>query len=129
MTARHSNWTWAAPAATLVIGAAVLAAEAANGDPLEGLVWFALLGGLAAVLVFGRRFEWVRLARGEDEDERQAMINERAMAAAGLVLVIALTAVIVFQVARGEDPSPYTQLASLGGSAYLATLIVLHRRS
>jgi hypothetical protein len=37
--------------------------------------------------------------------------------------------VIVFQVARSEDPSPYTQIIALGGTAYVAALLVLRRRS
>jgi hypothetical protein len=129
MTARSDKSTWLAPVVPVLLGAAVLAAEATSGDLAEGLVWFGLLAGVGALLAFGGRFESVRLARGDGEDEREASINQRAMAAVGTVLMIALTAVIVFQVARGEDPSPYTQITALGGASYVASLLVLHRRS
>jgi ABC-type transport system involved in cytochrome c biogenesis permease component len=129
MTARSSNSTWLAVLVPALLGAAILAAELTAGDVAEGLVWFALLAGVGALLAFGGRFESVRLARGDGEDEREAMINQRAMAAVGIVLMIALTVVIVFQIARGDDPSPYTQIAALGGVSYVAALLVLHRRS
>jgi hypothetical protein len=129
MTARFDRSRWLAPTVPVVIGGAVLAAEATDGDLVEGLVWFAVLAAAGALLAFGGAFESVRLARGDGEDEREAMLGERAMAAAGLVLIIALTAVIVFQVARGDDPSPYTYLAAIGGASYAAALVVLHRRS
>jgi ABC-type transport system involved in cytochrome c biogenesis permease component len=129
MTARSDKSTWLAAVVPVLLGAAILAAEATSGDLAEGLVWFALLAGVGALLAFGGRFESVRLARGEGEDERERSINQRAMAAVGTVLMIALTAVIVFQVARGDDPSPYTQIAALGGTSYVAALLVLHRRS
>jgi ABC-type transport system involved in cytochrome c biogenesis permease component len=129
MTARSDKSTWLAPVVPVLLGAAVLAAEATSGDLAEGLVWFALLAGVGALLAFGGRFESVRLARGDGEDERERSINQRAMAAVGVVLMVALTAVIVFQVARGDDPSPYTQITALGGASYVAALLVLHRRS
>ena len=84
---------------------------------------------LGALLAFGGHFEAVRLARGDGEDERDAMINTRAMAAVGTVLTIVLTGAIVFQLARGDDPSPYTQIMAVGGPAYVASLLVLRRWS
>jgi hypothetical protein len=111
------------------LGGVILAAEATDGDLTSGLVWFAVLAVLGALHAFGGRFEAVRLARGEEEDEREAMINTRALALAGTVLVIVLTGCIVFELARGESPSPYTQLMAVGGVTYAAALLVLRRRS
>jgi drug/metabolite transporter (DMT)-like permease len=129
VTARPNKSAWLAAAVPAVIGAAILAAEAANGDLSEGLVWFAVLAAAGALLAFGGRFESVRLARGDGEDEREAMINERAMAATGLLLMVALTAVIVYQLARGDDTRPYIYLTAIGGATYVAALLLLHRRS
>jgi uncharacterized membrane protein len=129
MTARSSRSTWLAGVVPALLGAAILAAELTAGDVAEGLVWFALLAGVGALLAFGGRFESVRLARGDGEDEREAMINQRAMAAVGTVLMIALTVLVVFEIARGDDPSPYTQIVALGGASYVVALLVLHRRS
>jgi hypothetical protein len=80
------------PAVTAGLGGVILAAEAIDGDLTSGLVWSAILAALGALQAFGGRFEAVRQARGEEEDEREAMINIRALALAGTVLVIVLTA-------------------------------------
>jgi hypothetical protein len=111
------------------VGGVIFAAEAIDGDVGSGLVWFAVLAAAGALLAFGGRFESVRLARGDGEDEREAAINTRAMAAAGIVLVLVLAGAIVFELARGNDPSPYTQLVAVGGTAYAAALLVLRRVS
>ena len=85
---------WLMPAVTVGLGGVILAAEATDGDLTSGLVWFAVLTALGGLHAFGGRFEAVRQARGE-EDEREAMINTRAMSLAGTVLVIVLTGCIV----------------------------------
>jgi hypothetical protein len=87
------------------------------------------MAGSAAVLAFGGKFEPIRLARGDNEDERDALLNTRAMAAAGIVWVVALTACTLFEVIRGENPSPYTQLLALGGGSYAAALLYLRWRN
>jgi hypothetical protein len=120
---------WLMPLVPVGLGGVILAAEATEGDLASGLVWSALLAGLGALLAFGGRIEMIRDARGEPEDERDAFINVRAMAAAGTVLVLVLTGCIVFELARGDDPSPYTQVMAAGGAAYAVALLVLHRRS
>jgi hypothetical protein len=111
------------------LGAVVLAAEATDGELASGLVWFAVMAGFGALLALGGRFDAIRQARGDTEDERDAMINLRAMAAAGQVMIVALTGCIVFALARGDDPSPYTQLMAVGGACYGVALLVLRRRS
>jgi hypothetical protein len=129
MTAPIDTRRWLFSLVPVGLGAVILTAEATNGDLVEGLVWFTVLGVLGALLAFGGRFEAMRLARGDGEDERDAMINTRAMAVVGTVLTIVLTGAIVFQLARGDDPSPYTQIMAVGGAAYLASLLVLRHWS
>ena len=129
MTAPIDTRRWLFSLVPVGLGAVILTAEATNGDLAEGLVWFTVLAVLGALLAFGGRFEAMRLARGDGEDERDAMINTRAMAAVGTVLTIVLTGAIVFQLARGDDPSPYTQIMAVGGAAYLASLLVLRHWS
>jgi hypothetical protein len=128
MTTQPAN-RWLFPLVPLGLGAVILAAEATEGDLASGLVWFAILASVGALELLGGRFEWVRQLRGDDEDERDAIINTRALAAAGLVWVLVLTGCIVFELARGNDPSPYTQLMAAGGATYGITLLVLRRRS
>jgi hypothetical protein len=120
---------WLMPLVPVGLGGVILAAEATDGDVASGLAWFAALAAIGAVLAFGGRFEWVRDSRGDAEDERDAIINTRAMAAAGVVWVLVLTGCIVFELAQGDDPSPYTQLMAAGGATYGVALLVLRRRS
>ena len=99
------GWSgWATVLSLVAIGAVALAVEAADGDLAIGLVWFAVLGGLGALLAFGGRFESVRVARGDGGDERDTLIERTAMAAAGTVLVIALTTALVVELVRDGDP-------------------------
>jgi hypothetical protein len=74
---------WLMPLFTLALGGVILVAEATDGDLAGGLGWFAVLAAVAALLAFGGRFQAVRDARGDSEDERDVLINSRAMAAAG----------------------------------------------
>jgi hypothetical protein len=116
---------WLLPLITVGLGAVILAAEATDGDLAGGLIWFAVLTVLGALQAFGRPFQ----AEWSAEDERDATINLRAMAAAGLVLILVLTGCIVFELARGDDPSPYTQVIAVGGASYAIALLVLRRVS
>jgi hypothetical protein len=120
---------WLMAAVTVVLGGVILVAEAMNGNLASGLVEFAVIAALGALLAFGGRFEAVRQARGDGEDEREAMISTRAMAVAGQVLVVLLTGCIVFELVRGHDPSPYTQLMAVGGASWAVALLALRRRS
>jgi Na+/melibiose symporter-like transporter len=65
----------------------------------------------------------------ESAARRDALINTRAMASTGTVFVLLLTACIVFELVRGNDPSPYTYLMAAGGASYAVALLVLRRRS
>ena len=72
-----SGRPWAVPLSVVAIGAILLGAEAADGD------WAAGLAG-CVLGASGARFEAVRQARGEGGDERERMIDTRAMAFAGV---------------------------------------------
>jgi Na+/melibiose symporter-like transporter len=122
------SW-WLMALTPVALGAVILAAEATNGELASGLGWFAVLAAFGAILAFGGRFDAVRQARGDAEDERDGMINLRAMAAAGQLLVLVLTGLVVYALASGDDPRPYTQLMAVGGAGYAVALLVLWRRS
>jgi hypothetical protein len=81
----------------------------------------------AAALAFGGRFQAVRDARGDTEDERDAMINTRAMAATGTVLMVALTGAVVYALARGDDLTPYLPFTAVGGATYAVALLIGRR--
>jgi drug/metabolite transporter (DMT)-like permease len=120
---------WLIPLIPVALGGVILVAEATDGEVAGGLAWFAVLAAVGALLAFGGRFQAVRDARGDDEDERDAMIASRAMAAAGLAMILVLTGAIVFELARGEDPSPYTYVIAVGGAVYAVALLALRRYS
>jgi hypothetical protein len=129
MTRSHNPTQWLIPLIPVGLGGVILTAEAIDGDIASGLIWFAVLSAVGALGILGGRFETVREARGDTEDERDRAINTRALAVAGLVWVLVLTGAIVFQLARGEDTSPYTQLMAVGGASYAVALLVLRRIS
>ncbi len=122
--ARTGGHRYLLPAIYLVFGAVIFIAQAAAGNPGEGFIWLLVWGALAAVFAFGGRFDLVRQARGDLVDEREGSIHQKAMASTGTVLVIALTVMIVIQLARGVDPTPYTQLMTAGGATYLLSLFL-----
>ena len=117
------------PLVPVALGAVILVAEAADDDLASGLGWFAVLAAVGALLAFGGRFQAVRDARGDGEDEREAMIGSRAMAAAGTAMILALTGAIVFELARGDSPSPYVWVLAVGGATYAVALLALRRYS
>jgi multisubunit Na+/H+ antiporter MnhB subunit len=129
MPDRWRSSQWLMPLVNLVLGGAILVARAMEDDLTGGLIWFAIFAAVAALYAVGGRSEPAREALGELQDERDEMINTRALAAAGLVLIVALTGCVLFELARGHDPSPYTQLVAGGGATYAVTLLILRRRS
>jgi hypothetical protein len=130
-TSFYDRWqSWQLlPLIYLVLGGVILVARAVDGEVASGLVWFAIFAVISAIYAFGGRFEIIKQARGDLEDERDVSINTRAMAAVGVVFVVLLTGCIVFELARGHNPSPYTQLMAFGGGSYIAALLVLRYRS
>ena len=117
------------PLVPVALGAVILVAEAADDDLASGLGWFAVLAAVGALLAFGGRFQAVREARGDGEDEREAMIGSRAMAAAGTAMILALTGATVFELARGDSPTPYAWVLAVGGATYAVALLALRRYS
>src|SRR3954469_9906234 len=122
------SW-WLLPLIYVALGVVILVAQAISGDIRSGIVWFAVMVGIAALYALGGKYEVIRQARGDFEDERDASINRKAMAATGTTLVIVLTACIVFELVRGNNPSPYSNLMAIGGATYIAALLIQRYRS
>ena len=122
------SW-WLLPLIYVALGIVILVAQAISGDTWSGVVWFAVMATVAALYAFGGKYEVIRQARGDFEDERDAGINRKAMAATGTTLVIVLTGCIVFELARGNNPSPYSTLMAIGGVTYIAALLIQRYRS
>lgn len=128
----HGRWwlSWRIiPALYAGLGVIILVAQIKDGNTAGGLVWFGVMAAIAAVYAFGGRFELIRQARGDLVDEREVSINTRAMAATGTSLVIVLTLSIVYELARGRNPSPYSSLMAVGGATDIISLLVSRYRS
>jgi hypothetical protein len=120
---RRSRWLIQLVPATL--GAVILVATMMAGRILSGVVWFAVLSAIGALSPVIARFDAARRGRGDDGDEREAIVNARAMSIVGTVLVIAITGCAAFTLARGESTSPYTALLAVGGISYVIAFLAL----
>jgi hypothetical protein len=120
---------WWMPAFCLALGGLVLAAFWIGGNAGDGLRAFALFVVVAGVFLLGGRSDTLSGLGGPGRDERWAMIDLRATAAAGLVVILVLTGCWLYALADGEDGSPYGQIMAAGGVAYLVAVAVLRARS
>jgi hypothetical protein len=114
---------------SLFLGLLVSAATVIGGNLTIGLVTFGLFAAFAAVLYFGRRNETIAGISSPRRDERWAMINQRAMAFAGTLVVLALIGGWIVELAMGDDGSPYSEVFLAGTIAYFAAALWLRSRS
>jgi hypothetical protein len=121
---------WFVPGFSVGLGLVYLGVQWANDDPGGGLVSLAIMVAFAAALVaFSGRSGVAEVMRNPRADERSAMLDLRATAFAGLVIITAVIVAVFYELATGGDPSPYAQLGALAGVAYLVALFALQRRS
>ena len=113
---------WVTPAFGVAIGLVYLIGFSAGGKPGYGL---AALGVMvvfsAAIAIAGRHSETVR-GLLDRRDERLAGIDLRATAVTAVVMILAVLAGFVVEVARGHDGSPYALIGAVGGVAYLGAV-------
>ncbi len=120
---------WWMPGFALFIGAVMFVAFAIGGDVAGGAISLAIMAGAGALFLFGRRGETLRGIGGPERDERWELIDLRAVAYTGLVLITFIIGGFLYEVARGEDGSPYTLMGAVGGLAYVLFVALLRRRS
>ena len=91
-SARREWWRsrWWMPAFSLFLGVLVLTAMWIGGERDGGLKSFAIFVALAALFGLGGRSDTLRGLGGPGRDERWAMIDLRATAFAGLIVIVAL---------------------------------------
>ena len=123
MRTTRSRSRWVLPAFSVLMGVVMFAAEAVGGDRRGGGFALAIMSAYAALLTFGGRSETIRVMRGE-HDERTALIDLRATAYTGLVLVVAILGAFLVRVARGDSGNPYAALGALAGVTYLVALFI-----
>ena len=130
--ARGRPWyrsRWWMPTFSLALGALMFGAFAIGGDAGEGVFAFGVMAALAALFYFGRRSDTLQGLGGPGRDERWAMIDLQASAAAGLVLISVVIGAWLYEIAAGRDGSPYGALGAVAGLAYILAVVVLRRRS
>jgi hypothetical protein len=57
------------------------------------------------------------------------MIDLRATALSGLVVILAIIGGWLYEIANGRDGNPYTWLGAVAGLAYILAVAILRRRS
>ena len=120
---------WGMPAFCLFLGGLVLGALALGDNLGDGLRAFALFVVVAAVFALGAgRSETISALGGPGRDERWAMIDLRATALSGLVVVLVLIGAWLVELARGHDGSPYGEIMAVGGLSYVVAVAVLRWR-
>jgi hypothetical protein len=120
---------WWMPGFSLGLGLLVFGAFAIGGDVVSGIIGFGVMALLAlGVALGGPHSETIDGLSGPRRDERWAMIDLRATAFAGMVVLVAVIGGWLYEVANGEDGNPYGLLAALGGIAYLGAVALLRWR-
>ena len=85
---------------------------------------------LAAVFAIGAgRSETISGIGGSGRDERWEMIDVRATAMAGSVLITVVIGAFLYEVADGQDGSPWSALGAITGLAYVVSVALLRWRS
>ena len=118
---------WLVPLLPVALGGVVLAGAGTNGHLLSGLVSFAVLAAFGALSAIAGRLEAARHGHRHAEEERETILNTRAMSIVGTVLVIALAGCAAFTLARGDSTLPYTALLAIGGISYLVALAAVRK--
>lgn len=119
----HSRWF--IPTFSVALGVIMLAAISIGGHPGSGLGALGVMIAVGVVFLIGGRSETIRGLR----DERFAMIDLKATAAAGGVLILTVTIAFLVEVAKGRNGNPYTWLDAIAGLAYMLAIGVLRWRS
>jgi len=118
---------WFMPLFSLFLGGLMFAAFAIGGDTAGGAISFAIMAVLAAVFAFARRSETIQGIGGPARDERWELIDLRATAITGAVLILCIIGGFLIEVARGQDGSPFALLGAIGGLTYVIAIAVLRR--
>lgn len=116
------------PLFSLALGVGCLIAFWIGDNLRQGLFSLALLGGLGVLFALGGRSETIRGLRGDGRDEYWSALDRDATLLAGLALIVVLIGLCFWEWAHGRDGSPYSQLAAIGGVAYVLAYAGLRLR-
>jgi len=125
---RVTETKWFLPLFCVALGLVIFGAQWVGGNAGSGLVSLGIMSAFGALVLFGGRSETIRGLRGDGRDERFKMIDIHATAISGLSVIVAIIIVVVIELARGHDGSPFTWLGAIAGLAYLAAIVVFRAR-
>ena len=128
MTTACLRSKWTLPGFSLFLGGCVLLVYWLGGNAKEGLIGLGIMVGMAGLLLLGGRSETIRMARGDQRDERWALIDLRATAIAGNVLIGIVIGMFMYEIANGGDGNPYGLLGAIAGLVYLVAAGVMRVR-
>ena len=115
---RFTRSRWFMLALCVALGGVVLLASWLGGSLASGLIGLAVLTGFGLFISLASGSETIRGLRGDGRDERFALIDLRATAIVGQVLIIAVIVGFLVEIARGHNGNPYGWLGALGGLSY-----------
>jgi hypothetical protein len=119
---------WGMPSFCLLLGAVVFAAFAIGDNVGQGIASLLIMAALGAAFLFGRRSETLQGLGGPGRDERWAMIDLRATAAAGVVTIAFVIGAWLYEVARGEDGTEFALIGAVAGLSYIVAVALLRWR-
>ena len=119
---------WAVPGVAAAIGVGYLGAGLAGGRPGFGLGGLVVMLVVGAAFVLATRVSETAAGLADRTDERINALDRDASLFAGMVLMAAVLAMFMVEVARGHDGSPFDQLGALAGVSYIAALAWLRVR-
>ncbi len=82
----------------------------------------------SGIFAFGGRSETIRGLRGDGRDEYWTALDRDATLLAGLVVILVLIAMCLWEWAHGRDGSPYSRIAAIGGLTYILAYAGLRLR-
>jgi hypothetical protein len=127
-TAKTSRKYLATPIFGVLMGVVYLVALSVAGNPVSGVLAFAVMVAFSGGLLLARRRSETVRGLLDHRDERISAIDLRATAVTALVMIAVVLVAFVVEIARGQSGWPYSLLGAVGGVTYLAAVIVLRIR-
>jgi hypothetical protein len=127
-TTKTSRKYLATPIFGVAMGVVYLVALSVAGDPVDGVIAFAVMVAFSGALLLARRRSETVKGLLDRRDERISAIDLRATAITALVLIAVILVAFVVQLARGQSGWPYSMLGFVGGVTYVVAVICLRVR-
>jgi hypothetical protein len=119
---------WFLPSFSLFLGALCFVAFWIGGNPRQGVFAIAWLGAIGVLILLGGRSEMVRGLRGDGRDEYWLRVDRVATLFTGQLTLALIIAMCLWEWGHGRSGTPYVQLGTVAGAAYLAALGVVRWR-